>query len=56
MVGKPQAPEAFKAGSKGGLMNWVNTRPLACMNPFARSANAREARFIGEYIVTDEIF
>ena len=29
-----------------GLINWVNTRPLACLAP-----SAREARFYGEFLV-----
>ena len=32
-----------------GLISWVNTRPLACLAPSARSADAREARFYGEF-------
>ena len=35
-----------------GLMSWVNTRPLICLASPARSADAREARFYGEYVLT----
>ena len=36
-----------------GLMSWVNTRPLICLAPSARSAYVREARFYGEFIFID---
>jgi len=32
-----------------GLISWVNTKPLACLAQSTRSADAREARFYGEY-------
>ena len=32
-----------------GGVAWVNTRPLVCGTPFARSADAREARFFIEF-------
>ena len=31
-----------------GLIIRVNTRPLVCLAPSARSADARKARFFGE--------
>ena len=39
-----------------GLISWVNTRPLACLTPSARSADAREARFYGESEIIFKIF
>ena len=33
-----------------GQVAWVNTRPLVCGTPSARSADAREARFFIEFI------
>ena len=34
-----------------GLISWVNTRPLAYLAPSARSADARKARFYGEFLL-----
>ena len=31
-----------------GQVAWINTRPLICGSPSARSADVREARFICE--------
>ena len=33
------------------LMGWVNTRPLVCGTPSARSADAREVRFPIEFLI-----
>ena len=49
MVREELAPRGFWGRVQGvGLMGWVNTRPMVCDTPSARSADAREARFIGE--------
>ena len=32
------------------LLRWVITRPLACLAPSARSADAREARFLASIL------
>ena len=51
MVRGGLAPGGFWERVQGvGLIVWVNTRPMVCDSPSARSAVAREARFIGEYI------
>ena len=34
-----------------GQVPWVNTRPLICWSLSARSSDASEAHFIGEYVV-----
>ena len=42
--------EAFKVGYKGlGQVPVVNKRPLVCWVSSARSADAREARFLGDF-------
>ena len=49
MVRGRLAPGGFWERVQGvGLIVWVNTRPMVCDSPSARSAVAREARFIGE--------
>ena len=51
MVREELAPRGFWGRVQGvGLIDWVNTRPMACGTPSARSADAREARFIGEFV------
>ena len=50
MVREELAPRGFWGRVQGvGLIGWVNTRPMVRGTPSARSADAREARFIGEY-------
>ena len=42
----------FSGRAEGvGLISWVNTRPLACLAPSVRNADAREARFYGELLL-----
>ena len=44
------APRGFWGRVQGvGLIGWVNTRPVVGGTPSAHSADAREARFIGEF-------
>ena len=49
-MGREEAQEWDHSGRVEGvgLISWVNTRPLVCLAPSARSADAREARFFGE--------
>ena len=57
MVRGGLAPRGFWEWVQGvGLIVWVNTRPMVCDSPSARSAVAREARFICEYFVSDVFF
>ena len=50
MVREELAPRGFWGRVQGvGLIGWVNTRPMVCGTPSARSVDAREARFIGEF-------
>ena len=50
MVREELAPKGFWGRVQGvGLIDWVNTRPMVRGTPSARSADAREARFIGEF-------
>ena len=50
MVREELAPRGFWGRVQGvGLIDWVNTRPMVRGTPSARSADAREARFIGEF-------
>ena len=50
MVREELAPRGVWGRVQGvGLIGWVNTRPMVCGTPSARSADAREARFIGEF-------
>ena len=50
MVREELAPRGFWGRVQGvGLIGWVNTRPMVRGTPSARSADAREARFIGEF-------
>ena len=52
MVREELAPRGFWGRVQGvGLIDWVNTRPMVRGTPSARSADAREARFIGECIL-----
>ena len=54
MVRGGLAPRGIWGRVQGvGQVAWVNTRPLVCDSPSARSAVAREARFIGEYYVKE---
>ena len=49
MVREELAPRGFWGRVQSvGLIDWVNTRPMVRGTPSARSADAREARFIGE--------
>ena len=51
IVGEGLGPRGIWGRVQGvGQVASVNTRPLVCDSPSARSAVAREARFIGEYI------
>ena len=55
MVRGGLAPRGFWERVQGvGLIVWVNTRPMVCDSPSARSAVAREARFIGEFLLGEE--
>ena len=50
MVREELAPRGFWGRVQGvGLIGWVNTRPMVRGTPSARCADAREARFIGEF-------
>ena len=49
-MGREESQEWDLAGRVQGvgLISWVNRRPLVCLAPSARSADAREARFFVE--------
>ena len=56
MVREELAPRGFWGRVQGvGLIGWVNTRPMVRGTPSARSADAREARFISEYYYIGEL-
>ena len=51
MVREELAPRGFWGRVQGvGLIDWVNTRPMVRGTPSARSADAREVRFLVELL------